>query len=390
MNKKSITITLFSVFLLTSCILSQKSKKEEKGSKQTEDINITLTSQNREIRHLLVISYPKYGVIKTELQAFYTDGSIVNYTNSLTKTSIEKINKLAPDKSYYKNVNDTLFCFSNNGELLAKRNLSKRFESINTNNHWINYEWAMIDRKWLIRPEGMKIDPNFKEIPGTETYSLISVLLDGYCSYDKIEVDSTEWYQLSYLPEQRDFEITPVNLFTSEFYWECGDMNMYSINSDKENAVILFEGLKVNTGIVKSHFHEITCVIPGEDYTFSFNNKDYTLRAEGILDSHHYTIENEYRLSEEGRKETGNVYQEYKLYVEYENISQLILTRDNFSDRYVKIEFIGDLDGDELPDFIFETATWYEDFEKMLFLSSFAEKDELVKYVGHNGFSMAC
>lgn len=389
---RNIAIILFTILLFTNCGSSRKDATE-KENEQIKEKNTISTFDNREIHHLLVISYPKHGAVKTELQAFFTDGSVINYTGDITEASIQDINQIATDGTYYKEMDGKLFCYSKNGDLFVMRDLSKRSEIIQNqeaNNPWVKNRWAMINGKWLIRPIDMKMDKQFKEIPGSETLELISVLLDGYCSSEKIEMDTDGWYQLSYLSEQKEFEIAPVNLSVVEFYWDCGDMNMYTITSDRANSILLFEGLNINLGIVNSHFHEITCVMPDTNYTFSFNNIDYTLRAEGILDPYSDEKEGEYDLTTDGRKETGNVYQEYKLYLESGGISQLILAIDNFSNRYVRINFIGDLDKDGKPDFIFDTTTWYEDYEKTLFLSSFADKGELVKYVGRNGYSMAC
>lgn len=386
---KNIIIALFSVFLSINCGSPAKGTEQKENDSNTENNAISI-SDNRELLHLLVISYPEYGAVKTELQAFYSDGSIINYKGNLEQSSISEINKMMPDKAHYKEVNGNLVCYSNEKEFTTVRDLQKRAETITTDNSWKKYEWAMIGGKWLIRPIGMQMDPDFKRIPDPNAQELVFVLLDGYCSYENIEINTDGWYQLSYLPNRKQFEVAPANLNIKQFYWDCGDMNMYTVTSDIANSVLLFKGLEVNTGIVNSHFHKVTCVVPGNDYIFSFNGKSYNLRAEGILDVHHDSVEEDYPLSEEGRKETGNVYQEYKLYLECEGISQLMLAIDNFRDRYVKIGFIGDLDGDGNPDFIFETATWYEDYEKMLFLSSFADEGKLVKYVGSNGYSMAC
>ncbi len=384
---KNQTIILITVFLLISCRFSGKESIEKEAKQTKEKIDVP-TSDSREMYHLLLVTYPERGATKWELQAFYTDGSIVNYTGNLTGASINEINNIIPDKARYTEVAGKLVCYSDNGELFIERDLSKRVDIVQTGNFWKRYEWAMISGKWLIRPEGMMIDKDFKETPQSGTPSLVSVLLDGYCSYEKIVIDTTGWYQLSYLPEQREFEIVNANISLDQFYWDCGDMDMYRATSNAENAVLLFKGLKTSTGLVNSHFHKITCAAPGDDYIFSFNGINYTLRAEGIL-SPNYSSTEEYER-EDGRRETGNVYQEYKLYLESDGISQLVLAIDNFSDKYVTMEFVGDLDGDGKPDFVFETATWYEDYEKMLFLSSFADEGELVKYAGRNGYSMAC
>lgn len=379
---KNIPVILYVFLLFINCGSPRKGVTEEKESVSTSD--------NREIYHLLLISYPEYGAVKTRLQAFYTDGTVVDYTGNLSKTSITEINEISSDKSYYKEKDEKLLCYADDGEFLTEYDLLKKAEVIESDSSWKKYEWAMIGGKWLIRPEGMKIDEYFEEIPKDNEPGLISVLLDGCCSYEKFEFDITGWHQLSYLPGQKEFEVVPVNLSIEKFYWDCGDMDMYTISSDTKNAVLLFKGLEINTGSVKSHFHEVTCVIPNIDYSFSFSGVNYTLRAEGVLSEYHNTITEEYEISEDGRKETGDVYQEYKLYLESGDISQLILAIDNFSDRYVKIQFIGDIDKDGKPDFIFDTATWYEDYEKMLFLSSFAGKGELVKFAGRDGYSMAC
>lgn len=269
------------------------------------------------------------------------------------------------------------------------------------------YTYIMKDSKWLI-----PILPAFVTLPA-EDYDPqfgVKLIIAGRC-YDDFSntkkediedswlkeyregiarIEATDWYVLSYKVDDKQFEINKTSIDTTHFHWDCGGFDMFSISpknrTGKEIAYI--SGINnLQEGIIKSHFHRQVFIAPAQPYHFIFENVQYTLRAEGI-ERKEWNSEN--NLDEEGRINNADVCQRYKLYLSSGGVEQQLLGIESFSEQYVKLEFIGDLDGDGKPDFIFETATWYEDQEIMLFLSSKAGKGELVKYVARDGYSMAC
>lgn len=201
-----------------------------------------------------------------------------------------------------------------------------------------------------------------------------------------------KWSILSYNSEQKSFWIEETRVDTSHFYWDCGGYDMFWVQPSQSRG----KGLAFVTGIdnigegkVKTHFHNQVFIEPSKPYHFEFEGVRYTLRAEGDLEYEYHRTEEDL-LNSDGRLDNSGVYQNYKLYLSSNDVEQLLLDIKSFSDQYVKFEFVGDLDGDNKPDFIFETATWYEDQEIMLFLSSKAKAGELVKFVAKDGYSMAC
>jgi hypothetical protein len=108
----------------------------------------------------------------------------------------------------------------------------------------------------------------------------------------------------------------------------------------------------------------------GEKYSFSFGRKTYTFRAEGSIhnkkpDDYWYNVD------------------DYKFYLSDGKNEQLVLTDlSEFDDTSPEILWLGDLDRDGKPDFVVRTRTWYEDEQIELYLSSIAEKGELVKLAG--------
>jgi hypothetical protein len=83
-------------------------------------------------------------------------------------------------------------------------------------------------------------------------------------------------------------------------------------------------------------------------------------------------------------KEWHEVYN-YKLFIQAQKqdstLHQLIVAQPAFDDALITILWAGDLDGDQLPDLIIDTAAHYNAMSPTLFLSSEAEDTQLLKAV---------
>lgn len=115
-----------------------------------------------------------------------------------------------------------------------------------------------------------------------------------------------------------------------------------------------------------------TEIYPGEELKFELCNKHYRVFAKGN------TI-----IEDGGYKRVEN----YKLYLEDQaGIVQLLVATPTFDESMIAINFIGDIDQDQYPDFIIDTSNHYNRSSNTLYLSSFATKGLLVKVVAmHHG-----
>lgn len=211
-------------------------------------------------------------------------------------------------------------------------------------------------------------------------------------------IKQQQWNALVYHLKEREFYLEPAELDLLDWFDECNGFDMSTLinkkmkvegsNSPEKKQYIYLSNLDKPIGVVNSHFHTQVSIIPGSPYTFEFGNSKYTLRAEA--ESSDETINDEFEYNDEGRLNNAVYgYVNYKLYLESNGITQL-LNSGSYDNTCLKILFIGDLDNDGKPDFLFDTNTWYEGDEVTLFLSSRASKDELVKNMGASGSYYSC
>ena len=248
-------------------------------------------------------------------------------------------------------------------------------------------------------------NPNILTADYTRFYYMISGLFDDRDSIQREFplVQKRKWKALTYLVDKRKFYLKPVELDTVYWHDDCNGVDMLTLESisetkttkdtEKPNEIeyIYLTGLDTPLGEIPSFFHTQRTVVPGHPYTFEYGNKKYTLRAEGKLtDNNTMYGSSSYEKDDMGRiANDGDSYCMYNLYLESDGISQL-LNSACYEYMSLLIYFVGDLDGDGKPDFLFQTNTWYEGSEVTLFLSSKATEGELVKNMGASGNYYSC
>lgn len=126
--------------------------------------------------------------------------------------------------------------------------------------------------------------------------------------------------------------------------------------------------------------HEIKTIPLDKDFidlsekkTFTYNGSSYTLYSTGDLKPAEYNKDE-------------MIISNYKLYLkgykEGKEINQLLASTPTFDDTMFRVFLIGDIDNDGFPDLVLNTSYHYNLYRPTVYLSSFANKDQLVKVVG--------
>ncbi|MBE8727113.1 FG-GAP repeat protein [Flavobacterium hungaricum] len=151
---------------------------------------------------------------------------------------------------------------------------------------------------------------------------------------------------------------------------------LMSIMSENE-TLIFMDFPEFKTGKIKHLNISKRKIWPNDKLTFSFNNVDYVLRAEGKVLSEAKTV-----TEEDDKEAIFNEIADFKLYLTAGNIAeQLIFEEESFWENVLELLFVGDIDGDGKLDFLLKADRNNEDNRVVLFLSSKAENTEAVKKV---------
>ncbi len=165
---------------------------------------------------------------------------------------------------------------------------------------------------------------------------------------------------------------------------ECSGDSLVSIIA-KNKTIIFMDYPSLKLGKIKSLKINKNKIWPAEKVTFTFNNSNYTLRAEGKV------LSSELVSTDENAEEVFKKVENYKLYLAIGNTTEkLLLTEQSFNDTFVVLLFAGDIDDDGKLDFVFSANRDYEEERVILFLSSKAENSEVVKKVSEVAVQFDC
>ena len=193
---------------------------------------------------------------------------------------------------------------------------------------------------------------------------------------------SNEWFDL--FEKDGKYYLEKANYTISKGYDECVGVDTKAIES-KRNTLLLLDYKKLTTGKVDNLLISKKHIWPKENVSFDFKNTTYTLRGVGDVKS------TENRTNDKEENEIWNTVENYKLYIKTSDTNeQLILSEDSFSDTFVVLVFVGDIDRDGKLDFIFEANRNYEEKRVILFLSSEADADKAIKKVSEISVQFDC
>lgn len=220
----------------------------------------------------------------------------------------------------------------------------------------------------------------------------ITILLPGmYRGTEPAEYKhmlSEEWYAIYLDSLSRDFYVEKASFEIGKFDDQClGDSTTYISSADKKPIELFIKGIKPKELHLRTHHHSQTSIWTDSQYSFDWGNQKYTLRAEGTSDK----SQRQFDKDELGRTTCWeDNLTNYKIYLSLGQQTQLLIAIPLLNNTNVQIIFIGDLDEDGKPDFIFETSSDYEEKRVVLFLSSKARNGEIVRCAGESSYQFDC
>ncbi|WP_291878970.1 hypothetical protein [Chryseobacterium sp.] len=230
-----------------------------------------------------------------------------------------------------------------------------------------------------------KDSADLKQNPVEEATEAISILLPKeYRDFGKEnEVNGLAKDWLDLYQKDGNFYLGKADYTVSSGYSECSGDSTKVIHS-KNNSLLLIGHSRLTLGEIKTVKIVKNKIWPTEKLKFRFGNEEYTLRAEGKV------LSSEKVHTDEGEELYQNV-KDYKLYLSASNAPEtLFLQEESFNDTFVELLFIGDLDKDGKPDFIFGANRDYEEERVILYLSSQAKKGKLIKKAAEIAIQFDC
>ena len=143
--------------------------------------------------------------------------------------------------------------------------------------------------------------------------------------------------------------------------------------TNAKDCFLLMNNIAVTERSIDTIATNTIIIHPEKPYKFQFKNIDYVLSA--VSKSYDALNQDETHFNAKG----------YELYLEKKENGvtkkQLLLFEKNFEDQMTKILFIGDIDGDHIPDVLLDSSNHYNSTVPTLYLSKEAKEGELLKIV---------
>ena len=231
----------------------------------------------------------------------------------------------------------------------------------------------------------LKINSADELVTNAETQNKFEILIPrDYRDWENdnpVNTLSKDWVDL-YKKDGQYFLAKP-NYSIERGFAECTGDSTKILNSNR-NTLLFINAPNLKLGEIRSVKFGKNKIWPTEKFSFTFNKVKYELRAEGKV------LSSENVSTDEGSEIYQNV-EDYKLFISSERGSeQLFLKQASFNDTFVNLLFIGDIDRDGKPDFIFGANRDYEEERVILYLSSEADDGKLIKEVSEIAVQFDC
>ena len=229
--------------------------------------------------------------------------------------------------------------------------------------------------------EVIPIENNIQEKEENDFEILLPSRYRDWENANAADVLNQSWIELyekngKYFLGQADYKIT-------RGFDECSGDSTKTIETKKKTLILLQEN-QLKLGEIETVAFVKNKIWPTEKMTFSFNQVNYTLRAEGNV------LSSENVSTDDGTEVYKNV-EKYRLYISAgKGPEHLFLKQESFNDTFVEILFIGDIDRDGKPDFIFGANRDYEEERVILYLSSEAGVGKVIKKVAEIAVQFDC
>ncbi len=199
------------------------------------------------------------------------------------------------------------------------------------------------------------------------------------------------WMELYQDTTTHDFHLIKANPKAAKEYDAClDDSSTYLTSLNAIDPLIFIKGINNPQSEIKSVKLKQDMVWCGSSLDFEFNNQKYTLEAEGYVLEENDVYEDEETGKISKWENVVNYRLRLKSTIGNKLQEQLLVAIPSSNDTNVKILFIGDLDNDGKPDFVFDVSRDYEEKAVVLMLSTKAKQGEFVRGVGESSFQFDC
>ncbi|MGV0918965.1 hypothetical protein ACTS94_01050 [Empedobacter falsenii] len=184
--------------------------------------------------------------------------------------------------------------------------------------------------------------------------------------YDRKEAHLVEklaqknWYSLT--KNKQIYNLKKAKVSISKGYDECSGVETRIINNDNSENLIAFINSDYITNELKINkvIDSTLILLPSQHYNFNIKNTPYTLTASSKT-----------KLIKYKENRNFDEVKDYQLSL-INNLTKkriILYQQADYVDTITEIEFIGDLDGDNQPDFIISSPSFYEESRYIIFLS---------------------
>lgn len=176
------------------------------------------------------------------------------------------------------------------------------------------------------------------------------------------QMDS-DWLVL--YPEDGDWRLANADFRLTEDVNECNGYETLGLHprSGLEPLLYISPLPNIVLGNVSSLSVKKEPLWPDVKQVYQYKGSVYAFRATGTVKESYEVVDGD---DTKEFKEVAN----YKLYLSIDgNSEQLILNVSDFDDSFVELLFVGDIDGDGVLDFVFDSSVDYENKRVVLYLS---------------------